>query len=159
APQRRGRVLARRREAADAATDLRHGLGVAGGAGAVPLASRGGPQAGPPPARGRTGPLLVPRRVAGRRVLASEGPADLAHAQGGEARTRAEARQRGDPHANPRPKEVVGAGGAGESLREKIFKGGGGGADFHPQADELPRVHVHLSLAAAVLPRPATSIQ
>ncbi len=51
AAQRRRRVLARRREAADAPADLRHGLGDAGGARPVPLAPRGGEEARPPQAR------------------------------------------------------------------------------------------------------------
>ena len=48
---RRRRLLARRREAADAPADLRDGLGDPGGAGPVPVAPRGGQEARPPQAR------------------------------------------------------------------------------------------------------------
>ena len=54
AARRRRRVLARRREAADAPAHLRHGLGDAGGARPVPVAARGGEEARPPPARRRS---------------------------------------------------------------------------------------------------------
>ena len=57
APRRRRGVLAGRREAPDAPADLRHGLGDAGGAGPVPLAPRGGEEAGPPQAGRRAGPV------------------------------------------------------------------------------------------------------
>ena len=67
------RVLARRPEAPDAPAHLRHGLGDAGGARHVPLAARGGEEARPPPARRPARPVLLPRRVAGRRLLAPQG--------------------------------------------------------------------------------------
>ena len=60
-PDRR-RVLARQREEPAAATDLRHRVGVAGGAGATPRAARRGRAPRPPPARRRARPVLVPRR-------------------------------------------------------------------------------------------------
>ena len=58
----RRRVLARQREEPAAAADLRHRLAVPRGAGRVPgHAGRGG-EAGPPQARRRAGPVLVPDR-------------------------------------------------------------------------------------------------
>ena len=58
---RRRRVLARRREAPDAAAHLRDGVGVPQGAGRAPRAARGGAQARPPQARARAGPGELPR--------------------------------------------------------------------------------------------------
>ena len=66
-------VLARRPEAARAPADLRHGLVDAGGARHLPLAARGGEEAGPPQAGPPARPVLVPRRVARGRLLAPEG--------------------------------------------------------------------------------------
>ncbi len=60
----RGRLLARRREAADAPAHLRHGLGDPGGAGPVPVAARGGQEARPPQAGRAARPVQLPRRVA-----------------------------------------------------------------------------------------------
>ena len=56
--QRRG-VLARRREEQAAAADLRHRLGVQGGARGAPAPHRGGRAARPPQARPRARPLLA----------------------------------------------------------------------------------------------------
>ena len=58
------RVLARRREAPDAPAHLRHGLGDPGGARPVPVATRGGEEARPPPARRPARPVQLPRRLA-----------------------------------------------------------------------------------------------
>ncbi len=55
-------VLARRREEQAAAADLRHRLGVQGGARGAPAPDRGGRAARPPQARPRPRPLLLPRR-------------------------------------------------------------------------------------------------
>ena len=71
APRRRRRVLARRREAADAPAHLRHGLGDAGGPRAVPLAPRRGEEARPSPARRPARPVQLPRRLPGLGLLAS----------------------------------------------------------------------------------------
>ena len=59
----RGGVLARRREEQAAPADLRHRLGVEGGAGGAPPPDRGGREARPPQARPRPRPLLLPRRA------------------------------------------------------------------------------------------------
>ena len=48
---------------------------------AVPVAARGGQEARPPPARRPARPVQLPRRLAGLGVLASQGPAHLAHAR------------------------------------------------------------------------------
>ena len=59
---RRGRLLARRREAAAAPAHLRHRVGVAEGARRAPPPPRGGGEARPPQARRRARPVLLPRR-------------------------------------------------------------------------------------------------
>ena len=87
----RRRVLARRREAADAPAHLRHGLGDAGGARRVPLAPRGGEEARPPPARRPARPVQLPRRLPGLGVLAPQGP----DASGGRSRARCASSRRG----------------------------------------------------------------
>ena len=61
AHQGRGRVLARQREGPDAATHLRHRVGVEGGARRAPASARGGRAPRPPQARRRARPVLVPR--------------------------------------------------------------------------------------------------
>ena len=53
--------------------DLRHGLADAGGARPLPVAPRGGEEARPPAAGRPARPVLLPRRLAGRRVLAPQG--------------------------------------------------------------------------------------
>ena len=57
-----------------------------GGPRRLPLAPRRGEEARPPPARRPARPVLVPRRLAGLRVLAPQGPADLADARDRDAR-------------------------------------------------------------------------
>src|SRR4029079_5017881 len=104
-------------------------------------------------------PLLVPRRVAGLGVLASEGAADLAHARGRDAATAGATRLSRSVDANPRPQKAVGAVGPLGPLRRQHVQGRGGGPDVLAQAHELSRVHVHLSLATAFLPRPAAATQ
>ena len=86
AARARRRLLARRREAADAPADLRHGLGDAGGARAVPVATRRGEEARPPPARRPARPVQLPRRQPGLGLLAPQGPDDLADARRRDAR-------------------------------------------------------------------------
>ena len=56
------RLLAGRREAPAAAAHLRHGLGVGEGPGRPPAPAGGGRASGPPQARGRARPVLLPRR-------------------------------------------------------------------------------------------------
>src|SRR6185295_3951681 len=82
----RRRVLARRRAPPDAPADLRHGLVDPGGAGPVPVAPPGSQEARPPPPRGPARPVQLPRRRARLRVLASEGPEDVADPRGRDAR-------------------------------------------------------------------------
>ena len=55
------RLLAGRREAPAAAAHLRHGVGVGQGAGRAPAPAGGGRAAGPPQARRRARPVLLPR--------------------------------------------------------------------------------------------------
>ena len=103
------RVLARRREAADAPAHLRHGLGEPGGARRLPVAARGGEEARPPPARRRARPVLLPRRLARVGVLAPQGPADLAHARDRDARAPGAARLPGGLDADRRVASGSGA--------------------------------------------------
>ncbi len=58
----RRRVLAGRREAPDAPTHLRHGVGVPSRARRAPAPARGGGAARPSPSRARARPLLLPAR-------------------------------------------------------------------------------------------------
>ena len=54
-------------------------------------------------------PVQLPRRLARIRLLAPEGPADLAHARDGDARAPGAPRLRRGVHADPRPREAVAA--------------------------------------------------
>ena len=69
------RVLARLREAADAAAHLRHRLADPGRAGRLPAAARGGQEARPPPPRRAARPVQLPRRQPRLGLLAPQGPA------------------------------------------------------------------------------------
>ena len=153
------RVLARRREAADAPARLRHGLGDAGGARRLPLASRGGEEARPSPARRPARPVLVPRRLPRFRVLASEGPADLAHARGGHARAAGASRLPGGLDADRRVGAPVAPVGPLGPVPRQHVPGRVREPDVQPQADELPGIDVHLPLASALVPRPAAALQ
>ena len=90
----RRRVLARRREAADAPAHLRHGLGDPGGARPVPVAARGGEEARPPSARCPARPVQLPRR------LARAPPSGTRRARGSGAPSRA-------PCASSRPRAAT----------------------------------------------------
>ncbi len=155
APLRRRRVLAGRREAADAAADLRHGLGDAGGAGPVPVAPGGGEEARPPQAGRAPRPLQLPRREPRGCLLAPEGLAALPDAARRDARAPGPARVRGGQHSAARPPEALGAVGPLGALPGQHVPRRGRGADVQPQAHELPRIVVHLPQPAAVLSGPA----
>ena len=157
APRGLRRVLARRPEAARAPADLRHGLVDAGGARHLPLAARGGEEAGPPQAGRPARPVLVPRRVAGRRLLAPEGLAAVPDAARRDAREPGEARLPGDLHAAARPPQALGAVGPLGPLPRLDVPRRRRRRDVQPQADELPRVDVHLPLQGALVPRPAAA--
>ena len=88
AAQRLGRLLARRRAAADAAAHLRHGVGRRRAARALPVADRRSAQARPSQAGPRAGAVLLRRGRAGPAVLAAEGAAHHPRA-GGAAEARA----------------------------------------------------------------------
>ena len=159
---RHGRgVLARRREAPDAPARLRHGLGDPGGARRVPVAARGGEEARPSPARRPARPVQLPRRLAGLGVLASRRARRIWRTlEGGDARAPGAARLPGGQHADRRVASGCGASRAtGTSTSDNMFIDRVGGPDVQPQADELPREHVHLPLAPALVPRPAAALQ
>ena len=151
------RLLARRPGARVDAADLRHGLGDPGGARPVPVAAGGGEEARPPPARRAARPVQLPRRRARVRVLAPEGLAPVPDAARRDARAPGAARLRGDLHAAARPPEAVGAVRPLGALSRQHVPRRRRGAVVQPQADELPRVLVHLPLAAALVPRPAAA--
>ena len=143
---RHGRcLLARRRDAADAPARLRHRLGDPGGARCLPVAARGGEEARPPPARRGARPVLVPRRVAGLGVLAPQGPAHLADARIGDARAPGPARLPGGLDPDPRQRAAVAPVGPLGPLRREHVHRREREAAVQPQADELPRIDVHLS--------------
>ena len=151
------RLLARRPGARVDAAHLRHGLGVAGGARPVPVASRGGEEARPPPPGRAARPVQLPRRRARLGVLAPQGLAAVPDAPGRDARAPGAARVRGDLHAAARAPEAVGAVRALGAVPRQHVPGRRRGAVVQPQADELPRVVVRLPVAAAVVPRPAAA--
>ena len=145
------------REAPDAPARLRHGVGDAGGARPVPVAARGGEEARPPPARGPARPVQLPRRLAGRGVLAPEGLDALPDARERHARAPGAARLPGDLHATGRQPAAVGAVGALGPLSGAHVPRRVRGPDVQPQADELPRVDLHLPQPGALVPRPAAA--
>ena len=153
----RGRVLARRREAADAPADLRDGLGDPGRAGPVPVAPRGGEEARPPQARRPARPLQLPRRQPGLGVLASQGPAAVADARVGDARAPGAARLPGGQHADGRPREAVAPVRPLGPLPRQHVPHRVRGADVLAQADELPGVDLHLQDPGPLVPRPAAA--
>ena len=157
---RHGRgVLAGRREAPDAPARLRHGLGDPGAARPVPVAPGRGEEARSSPARRPARPVQLPRRLAGLRVLASEGPAHLADARVGHARAPAAARLPGGQHADRGQRTAVAAVRPLGPLPRQHVPDRVRGPDLQPQADELPGEHVHLPLAPALVSRPAAPLQ
>ena len=91
----------------------------------------------------------------GRRLLASEGLAPLPDAARCDARAPGAARLRGGLHTAARPPEAVGAVRPLGALPGQHVPRRGRGPDLQPQADELPRVDLHLPQPPALLPGPA----
>ncbi len=153
------RVLARRREATDAPARLRHGVGDAGRARRLRAPSRRGPEAGPPSARRPARPVLVPRCLAGLGVLAPEGAVDLAHPRGLDARAAGAPGLPGSVDADRRVRAAVAPVGplgpvSGQHVPRRVRE-----PDVQPQADELPGVDVHLSIAPALVSRSSAAVQ
>ena len=143
------RVLARRPEAAGAAAHLRHGLVDAGGARHVPVAARGGEEARPPQAGRPARPVLVPRRLAGRRVLAPQGLDALSNAARRDARaSRRSAATRRSTRRRSSTRSCGSSRATGTCTATTCSWSRSDDADVQPQADELPRVDVHLPLAS-----------
>ena len=105
----RRRVLARRREAPDAPAHLRHGLGDPGGARRYLWRREEAKKRD----HRRLGVQLdlfsFHDVVAGLGLLAPQGPDDLAHPRGGDARAPGQARLPGGQHADPRVASGCGA--------------------------------------------------
>ena len=126
----------------------------------VPVAARGGEEARPSPARRPARPVQLPRRLAGLGVLASEGPAHLAHARGGDARAPASgAATRRSARRSWSSERLWQQSGHWDLYRDNMFLDRVRGPDLQPQADELPGEHVHLPLAPALVSRPAAALQ
>ena len=159
--QGRRRVLARRREAPDAAAHLRHRVGVEGRARRAPAPARGGREARPPQARRRARPVLVPRgdRL-GPRGVPPEGRRSSAASW---RTTRASAtRQAGyefvnSPHITKA--ELFETSGHLDWFADGMFPPMelDGGHRVLPQADELPVPHPDLPQPAALVPRAAAA--
>ena len=155
---RRRRLLARRREAADAPADLRDGLGVAGGAGPVPVAPRGGEEARPPQAGRAPRPVQLPRREPGCRLLAPEGLAPLPDA----ARTRcASSRSGAATRRSTRRRSSTRSSGSspatGTTTATTCSSSRPRSQTFSLKPMNCPESHVHLPQPAALLPRPAAA--
>ena len=151
-------LLARRREAAPAPADLRHGLGVREGAGRAPAPARGGRAARPPPARRRARPLLLPPRdrlgpgrlpSQGRDHPPSHGGLLAPAPRGQRLRVRLLA-----PHHQVRPVRDLRA---PRLVRRGHVPADGArrGHGLLPQAHELPVPHPDLPEPPAVVPRAA----
>ena len=161
ADEPRRRVLARRREEHAADADLRHRVLLAGRPRRPPRAARAGARARPPPPRPRARPLPSLRALARVAVLAPEGDGDLERARGpapaGEPKARL---PRGEDAAPLRPPDVHHLGPLRELRGEHVLRAAarGRGADG-AEADELPRPHAALRLAAPLLPRPSDPLR
>ena len=152
------RLLARPRGPAHAAAHLRHRVVDPGGAGPLPVAPRGGPQARPSPPRRGPRPLQLPRRQPGLGLLAPQGPDALADPGDGHARAAGAARL---PGGRARPSSCTRSSGSsratGTTTREQHVPRRVRGAGLPPQAHELPGVDVHLPQPRALLPRAAAA--
>ena len=76
-----------------------------------------------------------------------------------DARAPGAARLPGGQHPDRRQRAAVAAVGPLGPLPRQHVPDRVGGPDVQPQADELPREHVHLPIAPALLPRPAAALQ
>ena len=148
------RVLAGQREEPAAAADLRHRLGVPGGAGRVPEAARRGGAPRPPAAGRRAGPVLVPDRDRLRAAGLPPQGRDHPPRDGG-LRT-PPPRGSGLPvrqHPAPHQGRAVPDLRAPRLLRrEHVPAHGTGRRPVLHEADELPDARADLLLARAVLP-------
>ena len=95
----------------------------------------------------------------GLRVLAPQGPAHLADARVRHARAAGAARLPGGQHADPGHERLWQQSGHWDLYARQHVPDRVRGPDLQPQADELPRVHVHLPLAPALVSRPAAPLQ
>jgi hypothetical protein len=155
-----GRLLARRREGPDAATHLRHGVGVEAGARGAPPPPRGGAQARPPQARDRARPAELPERARRRaRRVAPEGR-HRPQAHGGLQPYAPRARRlRVRVHAAPGQREALRDLRASRLLRRRdVPAHGDGQRHVLHEADELPDALPDLPQPPAQLPRAAPAV-
>ena len=93
-------------------------------------------------------------------VLAPQGPADLADARGRDARAPGPPRLPGGlARRSSCPSACGTSPGHWDHYAENMFIVESEGQTVQPQADELPRVDVHLPLPPALVPRPAAAPQ
>ena len=127
-----------------------------GGAGQVSVAAGRGQEARPPQARARARSVRLPRRRAGRAVLAAQRHGDLSaswSSSGARCTTPSGYLEISTPIlVNKRLWEQSGH---WEHYQRQHVQARGGGADLQPQADELPGVDLHLPPRAPLVPRPA----
>ncbi len=152
-------VLAGQREEPAAAADLRHRVGVPPGAGRLPgHAGRGG-EAGPPQARRRAGPVLVPHRD--RLWAAGVPPQGRDHPPGDGGLRPAPPRGSRLPVRQHPARDQGGAvpdlRSPGLLRREHVPADGAGRRHVLHEADELPDARADLPVARAVLPGAATA--
>ncbi len=132
-----------------------------GGARPAPLAAGGGQEARPPQARARARPVRLPRRLAGRALLAartawSSGPRARAVRARGAGRAAATRRS---PRRSSSTSSSGSSRGTGSTTSDNMFKVEVEEQTLQPQADELPGVHLRLPPRAALVPRPAAALR
>ena len=158
-PERRRRVLARRRRPHDAHAHLRDGVPLQAGPRRPPRAARAGARPRPPQARPRARAVQLLRAQPGQRVLAAGRHRGLQRARRTLARDVARARLRGDQDAAAlRRRAVEDLRPLGQVPREHVRDGVRGQADG-PQAHELPGPLRVLRDGQALLPRAADPLR
>ena len=159
-----GRLLARRRDPADADAHLRHRLLRPQGARAAPRAPRAGSRTGPSQARAAARPLRVPPRGARDALLASPGHRAAATDRGrGAKAARCPRLPRDQDPAGARRRALAPLGPLGQLQGEHVLhrpfgaRGRGARAPVRAQAHELPGRLPRLRLRPPLLPRAAAA--
>ena len=154
------RVLARRREAAGAPADLRHGLADPGGARRLPVAAR---------ARRRSATTAGSASSSTCSASTTSRPGSAFWHPKGQmiwrtlegAMRELQARRGYQEISTPIlvHKKLWEQSGHWDHYDDNMFRVEVREPDLQPQADELPREHVHLPLAASLVSRPAAPLQ